>query len=108
MKTGIVTYWKSGCNYGEQLQCYALQEYLRGLGHDPFLIRYDYEADVIYGSRPLPVRLIRACNPKRLAGHFITKRNNKVFVRDCMEHVVELSVPLIVEVKSGKRWFDTK
>ena len=86
MKTGIVTYWKSGCNYGEQLQCYALQEYLRGLGHDPFLIRYDYEADVIYGSRPLPVRLIRACNPKRLAGHFITKRNNKDFVRDCMEH----------------------
>jgi hypothetical protein len=86
MKTGIVTYWKSGCNYGEQLQCYALQEYLRSLGHEPFLIRYDYEADVIYGSRPLPVRIIRACNPKRLAGHFITKRNNKDFVRDCMEH----------------------
>ena len=86
MKIGIVTYWKSGCNYGEQLQLFALQEYLRSLGHEPFLIRYDYEADLIYGSRPLPVRVIRACNPRRLAGHFITKRNNKEFIRDCTEH----------------------
>lgn len=40
MKIGIVTFWQSGDNYGQQLQCWALQRYLRGLGHEPFLIRY--------------------------------------------------------------------
>ena len=86
MKIGIITYWKSTCNYGEQLQNYALQEYLRGLGHEPFLIRYDYEADTIYGSRPLPVRLLRACNPKRLAGYFRSRRNNRLFQENCIRH----------------------
>lgn len=86
MKIGIVTYWKSTDNYGEQLQNYALQEYLKGLGHEPFLIRYDYMADTIYGTKPLPVRLLRACNPKRLAGYFKSRRNNRMYLKDCLEH----------------------
>lgn len=86
MKIGIVTYWKSTDNYGEQLQNYALQEYLRGLGHEPFLIRYDYEADTIYGTKPLPVRLLRACNPKRLAGYFKSRKNNRMYKKNCLEH----------------------
>lgn len=40
MKIGIVTFWWSKDNYGQILQLFALQTYLRGLGHDPFLIRY--------------------------------------------------------------------
>ena len=86
MKIGIVTYWKSADNYGEQLQNYALQEYLRGLGHEPFLIRYDYEADTIYGSKPLPVRILRAFNPKRLSGYFKSKHNNRMYRKNCLEH----------------------
>lgn len=42
MKIGIITYWSSEDNYGQQLQCFALQRYLRNLGHDAFLIRYIY------------------------------------------------------------------
>ena len=86
MKIGIVTYWKSYCNYGEQLQNYALQEYLRGMGQNPFLICYDYENDTIYGSRPLPVRIARACNPQKLAGYFRSKKNNRNSVKDALEH----------------------
>ena len=86
VKIGIVTYWKSTCNYGEQLQNYALQEYLRRQGHDPFLIRYDYENDTIYGSRPLHVRIMRACNPKRLFNHFKVRKNNKEFMMDNLKH----------------------
>lgn len=41
MKIGIMTCWTKHDNYGQQLQCYALQRYLRELGHDPYLIRYD-------------------------------------------------------------------
>lgn len=40
MKIGIITYWSSSDNYGQQLQCFALQKYLKGLGHDAYLIRY--------------------------------------------------------------------
>lgn len=38
-KIGIVTYWESYDNYGQQLQCWALQHYLRSQGYDAFLIR---------------------------------------------------------------------
>ncbi|RGN81495.1 polysaccharide pyruvyl transferase family protein [Segatella copri] len=40
MRIGIVTYWRSSDNYGQQLQCFALQKYLIGLGHDTYLIKY--------------------------------------------------------------------
>lgn len=40
MKIGIVTFWWSSDNYGQLLQLFALQTYLRKRGHDPFLIRY--------------------------------------------------------------------
>lgn len=40
MKIGIITFWQSSDNYGQQLQCWALQQYLKTLGHDPYLIRY--------------------------------------------------------------------
>lgn len=40
MKIGIVTFWNSEDNYGQVLQCYALQRFLRNKGHDAFVIRY--------------------------------------------------------------------
>lgn len=40
MRIGIITYWRSTSNYGQILQCYALQQYLKQKGHDVFLIRY--------------------------------------------------------------------
>ena len=39
MKIGIVTMWDTSDNYGQILQCYALQHYLRQQGHDAFLIK---------------------------------------------------------------------
>lgn len=40
MKIGIITFWESNDNYGQILQSFALQRYLRGIGHDAFVIRY--------------------------------------------------------------------
>lgn len=42
MRIGIITYWTAGANYGQALQCFASQAYLRSLGHDAFLIKYRY------------------------------------------------------------------
>lgn len=40
MRIGILTFCNSRDNYGQVLQCFALQEFLRKAGHEPFLIRY--------------------------------------------------------------------
>lgn len=40
MKIGVLTYWTSKDNYGQILQCYALQYFLRKSGYDTCLIRY--------------------------------------------------------------------
>ena len=39
MKVGIITVHRA-YNYGSVLQCYSLQEYLKSLGHDVWVIDY--------------------------------------------------------------------
>ena len=40
MIIGIVTFWEAFDNYGQALQCWALQQSLKDLGHQPFVVRY--------------------------------------------------------------------
>ena len=40
MKIGVVTFWWSNDNYGQLLQAWALQQKLKEMGHEPFLIRF--------------------------------------------------------------------
>lgn len=42
MKIGIITFWQTKDNYGQILQCFALQQKLKELGHSPYLIRYTH------------------------------------------------------------------
>ncbi|MBR5433589.1 MAG: polysaccharide pyruvyl transferase family protein [Bacteroidales bacterium] len=84
MKIGILTYWWSEDNYGQQLQCYALQEYLRRLGHDPFLIRYDKRKD--YPQSPMWVKCIKALNPIKLYHYFVFKIKNKMIAVEQSTH----------------------
>lgn len=46
MNIGIVTFWTTKDNYGQILQCWALQEFLRKNGHKPFLIRYKRKSPI--------------------------------------------------------------
>ena len=73
MKVGIMTFWWSDDNYGQLLQCYALQKYLKTLGHDPYLIRYKWYSDV--RKNPLPIRLLKALNPAFLYKYFKKKKD---------------------------------
>jgi hypothetical protein len=61
MKIGIMTFWRSEDNYGQILQCYALQKYLRDAGHDAYLIRYDPRND--YKKTSLQKKVLKAINP---------------------------------------------
>ena len=77
MKIGIMTFWWSNDNYGQLLQCYALQKFLSNIGHEPFLIKYNYEKDV---ASPLYIKAIKALNPVRLL-KYINKKIHKSLVR---------------------------
>lgn len=57
MKIGIITFWQSNDNYGQLLQCWAMQQVLKGMGHEPFLIRYNYHE--YYDDAPLWKRVAR-------------------------------------------------
>ena len=69
MKIGILSFWWSNDNYGQ-----LLQKYLRDMGHEPFLIRYDYTKDI--KRTPLFFRLLKACNPFLLFKYFINKKKS--------------------------------
>lgn len=89
MKIGIITFWNSNDNYGQVLQCYALQWYLRALGHFPFLIRYDYTSDVCRNTGKSNSNINRPFNQvlksklkqfaKTLLKKFIWKKTNHNF-----------------------------
>lgn len=89
MRIGVVTFWNSEDNYGQILQCYALQRFLIEQGHDAFLVRYlplrkrrwfkDWIGRIRYvlcSRRPLET--------VRLAFEF--KRIARAQLRDCREH----------------------
>lgn len=42
MRIGVITFWQTQDNYGQVLQCYALQRVLYELGHQPYVIRYGF------------------------------------------------------------------
>jgi hypothetical protein len=71
MKIGIMTFWWSDDNYGQLLQCYALQKYLRDAGHDAYLIRYDPRND--YEKTPALRKVIKAFNPVKLFDFLLRK-----------------------------------
>lgn len=73
MKIGIMTFWWSEDNYGQLLQCYALQKYLRDQGHDAYLIRYDPRHD--FKKSPLFLRIFKAFNPFKLYNYIKQQKN---------------------------------
>lgn len=84
MKIGILTFWWSKDNYGQLLQAYALQKYLRDRGHDAYLIRYRPEGDM--KRTPLALRLIKAFNPAKLARYLAYRMRRRAAEREYAEH----------------------
>lgn len=67
-----MTFWWSNDNYGQLLQCYALQKYLRDAGHDAYLIRYKNEE-----RSPLWKRCFKVFNPLILYRYIKNKINSR-------------------------------
>ncbi|WP_455673066.1 polysaccharide pyruvyl transferase family protein [Phocaeicola sp.] len=65
MKIGIITFWETQDNYGQVLQCYALQRILESMGHKPFLIRYRLFTDWRFS----PTQMKKIVNPLVVLKH---------------------------------------
>lgn len=101
MHIGIITFWTSKDNYGQLLQCYALQTYLKKLGHTPFLIRYQnnptieakfkfYKLFVYLRNLPSYIRwFVKEKNIKRNRSKYEIKENHndRQFARFIDEHI---------------------
>ena len=71
-----MTYWWSSDNYGQLLQCFALQQYLRNVGFDVYLIRYYPRSDVARLS--MWKKILKIFDPVMLKRYFVY-RKRKVF-----------------------------
>ena len=71
MKVGILTF-HCAHNYGAVLQCFALQEYLKKIGHEVYVI--DYRPDYLTKPyRPFLITNFFSKNPLKLLLKFITE-----------------------------------
>ena len=79
MKIGIVTFWTTEDNYGQIAQLFALQEYLRKIGHQPFLIRYIDEQDkpIMYKEKTLLDKFIGVLQKPSKVYHYVRFIRNK-------------------------------
>ncbi len=48
MRIAVITFFQSQDNYGQLLQCFALQKVLREMGHRPFVIRYGFHQEFFH------------------------------------------------------------
>ena len=80
LKIGILTFWWSNDNYGQLLQCYGLQKYLRDAGHEAFLIRYNPQND--YAKTPFVLKIYKALNPVKLCKFLGYKINQKKIAQE--------------------------
>lgn len=80
MKIGILTYCSTEDNYGQILQCYALQQELRQLGHSPELIQV--ERDVRFYLK----RIWGIFNLSRIINHIRYIRLRKSMHKEAKAH----------------------
>ena len=86
MKIGIMTYWTSKENYGQILQMYALSTFLKNIGHDVFIVRYDGYADSTI-KKSITSRLFNAIrHPSKIISFFYARKREKIIQEDLSAH----------------------
>lgn len=86
MKIGIVTFWQSQDNYGQLLQCWALQQFLKQLGHEPFLIRYSQQGEKKSFAKKIWSLLKLVLKPSEFRTYLMWKRLNVISKQEAQKH----------------------
>ena len=103
MRIGILTYWTSNDNYGQLLQCYALQCFLKKQGHQPFLVKYAPKDKISFFSRSVALvkKIITNLSIQGIKYHFSDERK----INKKKEHA-ELSLVYENNILNKERKFD--
>lgn len=78
-----MTFWWSEDNYGQILQCYALQKYLQDAGHDAYVIKYNNSSDY---TIPLINKIFMMLNPRLVYNAFSYRIRKKKMRKEEEEH----------------------
>lgn len=84
MKIGILTFWDTLDNYGQIMQCYALQKYLKNAGHDVFLIKYSSKKD--FSNTYYLKNIYKIFNLRKLLSFVLYKLNEKKSEKETLIH----------------------
>ena len=84
MKIGILTFYWSKDNYGQLLQAFALQKFLKNKGHEAFLIRYNFESKI--KQNPLWKRCYKALHPIKLYNFLKRRMTRKKIQAERLQH----------------------
>jgi len=85
MKIAIITRWGTPNNYGQVLQCYALQKYLKDAGHEPYVIRFNYlKADF---SRKFCEKILNIIKNEKIVPYIKLKIQRFLFNREKKDDV---------------------
>ena len=111
MKIGTITLSNSQENYGQALQCYALVEYLRLLGHEAFLIRAKHLAiDNRSFKEKIISRITLFLNPIKLYRHYLEvreyNRQHRAMNNDVKEHPRYFDDFFKDNIPSTEIWYD--
>lgn len=96
-----MTFWWSEDNYGQLLQCYALQKYLRDQGHEPFLIRYDPRKE--FKSIPFYQKLWKILNPVKIYRFIVFIKRKYLVEKECKIHNRQFSIFRDTYLKQSER-----
>ena len=86
MKLGIVTFWQGKDNYGQVLQLWAMQYWLKKMGHKPFLIRYVSGKRKVSFVKKLFLLFKLALKPTELQTYMMWRRLNAQAQQDAQRH----------------------
>lgn len=94
MKIGIITFWQSHDNYGQLLQCWALQQYLKQLGHEPFLIRYSFykKFTLLQLARKIAKSILTPSNVKQKEISYVQKNRIRCFNEFRDKHIKQTEI----------------
>ena len=73
MRIGVLTHSAGDDNYGQILQCYALQQYLKQIGQQPFLIQHKVD------DTPAPETMALLKKLLRLVLELVSPRHKKIY-----------------------------
>ncbi|WP_270711481.1 polysaccharide pyruvyl transferase family protein [Phocaeicola coprophilus] len=92
MKIGIITFWQTQDNYGQVLQCYALQQVLLSLGYSPFLIRYTHSEVILLNKKERILSFIKNIfkkKQKKQTLQYISNTKNRNFEEFKQQYIIQ-------------------